>query len=114
WIQFTLSRTATLSQIVLKFTQTPRDDSYPLAIQINGTNVYTGTPPTTLGYVTLDLPPVTGSIVRVSRTPSGGFPMMEIEFYERPSVTPPRIANFTLHGSQLSLDGTGGMANRPY
>jgi hypothetical protein len=82
WIQFTLERTATLSQIVLKFTQTPRDDVHPLTIEINGTEVYNGTPATTLGYVTLKLPPVSGDTVRVSRASSGSFPIMEIEFYE--------------------------------
>jgi hypothetical protein len=114
WIQFTLSRTSILSQIVLKFTQTPRDDLYPLSIQINGTNVYSGTPPATLGYVTLTPPPVLGNIVRVSRTNSGSFPLMEIEFYERPAVTPPIIQTVRLIQNSLALGGTSGAANRTY
>jgi beta-galactosidase len=115
WIQFVLAKTTTLSQIVLKFTQTPRDDSYPLSIQINGTNVYTGTPPTTLGYVTLDLPPVSGNTVRVSRTSAGSFPLMEIEFYEKVPLTPPLIRNnVALIDHQLMCDGTGGNAERAY
>jgi beta-galactosidase len=86
WIQFTLARTTTLSQVVFKFTQTPRDDVYPLAIDINGTQVYSNTPPTTLGYVTLNLPPFAGNAVRIRRSTAGSFPITEIEFYEAVST----------------------------
>jgi beta-galactosidase len=114
WIQFTLARTSVLSQIVWKYTQTPRDDLYPLAIQINGTNVYAGTPPATLGYVTLNLPPVSGNTVRLSRTNSGSFPLMEIEFYEPPAVGRPVIETAALETRGLVLGGSGGTAQRVY
>jgi autotransporter-associated beta strand protein len=83
WIQYTLVRTALVSQVVVKFTTTPRGDTYPLSVQVNGTTVYNDSVPTSYGYVTMDLtPPTLGNTVRISRTTSGSFPIAEVEFYE--------------------------------
>ena len=83
WIQFTLGRTALVSQVVVKFLSPPRNGIYPISIQVNGATVYSDTTPATSGYMTMDLsPPTLGNTVRISRTTSGSFPILEAEIYE--------------------------------
>lgn len=64
WIEFTLARPATLSAITAKLPGW-RSRTYPLSVSIDGKEVYRGTTPTSLGYVTLPLRPVEGRVVRV-------------------------------------------------
>jgi len=88
WIQYTLARTALVGQVVIKFSTGPRNGTYPLSVQVNGTTVYNDTVPTSYGYVTLDLtPPTLGNTVRISRTTSGSFPLAEVEIYEPATAT---------------------------
>lgn len=64
WIEFTLERPAELTQITAKFANWHRR-SYPLSVSIDGREVWRGTTPKTLGYVTLDLAPAPGRVVRL-------------------------------------------------
>ena len=64
WIEFTLARQADLSEITAKLSGW-RSRSYPLSISIDGREVFRGTTPTSLGYVTLKLLPSKGRVVRV-------------------------------------------------
>jgi beta-galactosidase len=63
-ITFELSRAARLSEITMK-TSGFRARSYPIRVTVDGTEVYRGATPRSLGYVTLALKPVTGQIVRI-------------------------------------------------
>ncbi len=63
-IVFELSRAATLSEIVLK-TAGFRARSYPIRITLDGTEVFRGVTPRSLGYATLALKPATGRTVRL-------------------------------------------------
>lgn len=64
WIEFTLSRQARLTDITAKLPSW-RSRTYPLSISIDGTEVFRGTTPTSLGYITLPLTPVEGRVVRL-------------------------------------------------
>ncbi|MFT3829103.1 MAG: DUF4982 domain-containing protein [Opitutaceae bacterium] len=63
-VVFELSRPAALSEIVLK-TAGFRARSYPIRITVDGTEVFRGVTPRSLGYATLPLKPATGRIVRL-------------------------------------------------
>jgi beta-galactosidase len=109
-ITYTLARPAVLTEIALKLTGW-RERSYPLRIAVDGVEVYAGTTPKNLGYVTLPLTPHRGSTVRIAlsgaaddagaikltevanqaNTDTGGkalsknaLSIVEAEFYERP------------------------------
>ena len=116
WIQFALARTALVSQVVLKFTQTPRDDVYPLAVEVNGVTLYAGTPPTTMGYVTLDLTPTLGNTVRIRGTSAASFPLMEVEIYEAvvdgtPPAAPGGLSATPTSSTQIDLAWTDNATN---
>lgn len=64
-ITYTLARPARLTEIALKLTGW-RERSYPLRVWVDGEEVYAGTTPKNLGYVTLPLKPRTGSTVRIA------------------------------------------------
>jgi len=64
-ITYTLARPARLTEIALKLTGW-RERSYPLRIWVDGEEVYAGTTPKNLGYVTLPLTPRSGSTVRIA------------------------------------------------
>lgn len=70
WIEFTLERSATLTEITAKLPGW-RTRTYPLSVSIDGTEVFRGTTPTSLGYVTLPLQPVEGRVVRVQLVGKG-------------------------------------------
>ncbi|MCB1130491.1 MAG: DUF4982 domain-containing protein [Verrucomicrobiae bacterium] len=70
WIEFTLERRATLSDVSLKLPGW-RSRTYPLSISIDGREVYRDTTPTSLGYVTLPVAPVEGRVVRVQLVGKG-------------------------------------------
>jgi beta-galactosidase len=116
WIQYALARTALVSQVVLKFTQTPRDDSYPLSVAVNGTTLYTGTPPTSLGYLTLNLTPTVGNSLRISGTSAASFPLMEVEIYEAvidgtPPAAPNGLSATPVGSTQINLAWTDNATN---
>jgi beta-galactosidase len=70
WIQYTLERSADVSEITLKMGDF-RNRSYPIQITVDGKPAYKGDTPRTLGYVNLSFKPVTGKTVRISVTGSG-------------------------------------------
>jgi hypothetical protein len=64
WIEYELSREATLDEVVMK----PRDwrrRSYPIRITVDDQVVYQGVTPRSLGYVTLPLEPATGRKLKI-------------------------------------------------
>jgi len=65
WIQFELERPATLSEAVIKFGGWRRK-AYPIRVTVDGTEVYSGTTPTSLGYVTIPFKPIMGKSVRIA------------------------------------------------
>lgn len=64
-ITYRLARPALLREIVVKLTGW-RERSYPLRVFVDGAEVYRGTTPKNLGYVTLPLVPRHGSEVRIA------------------------------------------------
>ncbi|MFG6442983.1 glycoside hydrolase family 2 protein [Roseateles sp. LKC17W] len=66
-IQFTLGHPATLSEITLKLGGW-RERQYPLAIRVDGTEVWRGLTPRSLGYVTLPLKAQHGQTVSIELT----------------------------------------------
>lgn len=64
WIEFTLEREATLSDVCIKLPGW-RTRTYPLSVSVDDREVFRGVTPTSLGYVTLPLAPVEGRVVRV-------------------------------------------------
>jgi beta-galactosidase len=64
WISFELARPAKLSEVTMKLSGW-RQRSYPIRITADGQEVYRGSTPRSLGYVTLLLKPVTGKMIRV-------------------------------------------------
>jgi beta-galactosidase len=70
WIEFTLTRPARLTEITAKLPRW-RSRTYPLSVSIDGKEVFRGTTPTSLGYVTLPLKPALGRVVRVQLVGKG-------------------------------------------
>lgn len=64
WIEYDLAAKTTVSQVVMKLVGW-RTQSYPLRILVDGKEVWTGTTPRTLGYVTIKFPAVEGKTVRI-------------------------------------------------
>ena len=64
WIEYTLERKATVSQVVLKLNQF-RTKSFPIRITLDGTEIYQGYTPTSLGYITLLCKKTTGTTLRI-------------------------------------------------
>ena len=64
WIEFTLARRATLSELTLCVPNW-RSRTYPILVTVDGREVFRGNTRTSLGYVTLPLRPVEGGVVRV-------------------------------------------------
>ena len=64
WIEYTLERPATVSEITLKLNNF-RSRVYPLIVTIDGKEAFNGSTQTTLGYYTIKCKPKTGSKVRV-------------------------------------------------
>jgi hypothetical protein len=64
WIEYTLERPATLSEITLKLNNF-RSRVYPLMITVDGKEVFNGSTQTSLGYYTINCKPQTGSKVRI-------------------------------------------------
>lgn len=64
WIRYELAKPETVDQIVLKLVGW-RTQTYPLKISVDDKVVYTGTTSRSLGYVTIDFPPVTGRSIKI-------------------------------------------------
>ncbi|MGC4072954.1 MAG: DUF4982 domain-containing protein [Nibricoccus sp.] len=64
WIEYRLDRAATLHETTIKLSGF-RERSYPIRISVDGQEVYRGTTPRSLGYVTLPMKAVSGRTVRV-------------------------------------------------
>jgi beta-galactosidase len=109
-VRYRLARPEVLSELVLKLAGW-RERSYPLRVRVDGEEVYAGTTPKSLGYVSLPLRPRLGSEVELQldgeadergaitlsevaqpgntdtgarRTPKGVLSIVEIEFYRLP------------------------------
>jgi len=65
WITYELTRPATLSEVTMKLGGW-RQRSYPIRITVDGQEVYRGSTPRSLGYITLPLKPVKGKSVKVA------------------------------------------------
>ncbi|MGQ7944978.1 sugar-binding domain-containing protein [Flavobacterium sp. WC2509] len=63
-IEYELERDATINQIVLKLSGW-RSKKYPVRVFVDNKEVFNGTTPTSLGYVTLDCKPTKGKKVRI-------------------------------------------------
>jgi beta-galactosidase len=116
WIQYTLVRTALVSQVVIKFQTPPRNGIYPISIQVGNTMLYNATTPATTGYLTIDVTPTLGNTVRISRTTAGSFPIMEVEFYEAvvigtPPATPTGLTATPVSSTQINLAWTDNATN---
>ncbi|OAM90445.1 DUF4982 domain-containing protein [Termitidicoccus mucosus] len=66
WIEYTLERSAKLSEITLKLTGW-KDRIYPLRVTLDGEEIFRGVTSRSLGYVTLPMQPVpaVGRVVRI-------------------------------------------------
>ena len=116
WIQYTLVRTALVSQVVIKFLTPPRNGIYPIMLQVGGTTLYNATTPATSGYLTIDVAPTLGNTVRLSRTTSGSFPLMEVEIYEAvatgtPPAAPTGLTAAPVNSTQINLAWTDNATN---
>ncbi len=67
WIKFDFKQTATVKELTLKLGAW-RTRSYPIRISIDEKVVFSGSTPTSLGYVTLMLPPTTGWSLKIELT----------------------------------------------
>ncbi|HEY1021061.1 MAG TPA: DUF4982 domain-containing protein, partial [Flavisolibacter sp.] len=64
WIEYTLDREATVSEITLKLNNF-RSRIYPLRITVDGKEAFNGSTETTLGYYTISCTPQRGTNVRI-------------------------------------------------
>lgn len=67
WIRYELAKPERIDQVVLKLVGW-RTQMYPLKISIDGKAVFTGTTQRSLGYVTINLPTVTGKSIKIELT----------------------------------------------
>ena len=67
WITYALKRDAVVSEVVMKLTGW-RSRSYPLAVSVDGKEVWGGNTPRSLGYVTLRIPPTKGKTITIRLT----------------------------------------------
>ncbi|MDO7851698.1 DUF4982 domain-containing protein [Hymenobacter convexus] len=115
WIEYTLARPASISQVAMKLTGW-RTSTYPIRILVDGQEVFGGKTERSLGYFTAVFPPRTGQKVRIELTgqtqakdafniteletpkvataatdqagPPGTLGLVEVEVYEKPAGTP--------------------------
>jgi beta-galactosidase len=69
WIEYQLERPAKVSEITLKMGGW-RNKSYPIRIKIDGTEVWSGDTPQSLGYITIPFEPTTGKTLSIELTGS--------------------------------------------
>jgi len=100
-ITYRLARPALLRELVLKLTGW-RERSYPLRVFVDGAEVYRGTTPKNLGYVTLPLAPRHGSEVRIAldgqADDAGAIRMLEVANQANANTGARQVAR-----SQLSI-----------
>jgi hypothetical protein len=81
WIEYTLEREATVSEITLKLNNF-RSRVYPLVITVDGKEAFNGVTQTTLGYYTIQCKPQHGKKVRIqlasATTTNGGNTGVEV------------------------------------
>jgi hypothetical protein len=99
WIEYQFARAATPNEITMKL-RGWRERSYPLRITVEGREVFTGTTPRSLGYVTIPLKPVTGRTLKlelVGTTRSvDGFNITELENSQDDTTGDTRARNGSL------------------
>jgi beta-galactosidase len=99
WISYELSRPATLSEVTMKLTGW-RQRSYPIRITVEDQEVYRGSTPRSLGYVTLPLKRVTGKSVKISLINAAsareGFNITELENQQNAATGDERAGSGTL------------------
>ncbi|MBC8053426.1 MAG: glycoside hydrolase family 2 protein [Sphingobacteriaceae bacterium] len=64
WIKYNLAEEATVTEVALKLNGF-RTTSYPVKILVDGQEVYNGSTPRSLGYVTLPVKPAKGKIITI-------------------------------------------------
>jgi hypothetical protein len=67
WIQYDFERPASINEVTLKLGGW-RERRYPIRITVDGQEVFSGTTPTSLGYVTLPLRRTTGKSLKIELT----------------------------------------------
>jgi beta-galactosidase len=81
WIEYQFAREATPSEVTMKL-RGWRERSYPLRITVEGHEVYRGSTPRSLGYVTLSLKPTSGRTLKIelvaAATSRDGFNITEL------------------------------------
>lgn len=81
WVEFQLETSATVSEVTLKMGGW-RNKAYLLNVTVDGRKAYAGTTPKSLGYVTLNLKPTQGKVVRIQLVgkidEKDGFGMVEV------------------------------------
>ncbi len=87
WIEYQLARPARIAEVTLKLTGW-RDRTYPIAIAVDGREVFRGTTPRSFGYVTLPLAATSGGRVRISlaSTGDGASPVQATEVENQKNV----------------------------
>ena len=99
WVSYDFARTATPAEITLKLLGW-RQRSYPLLITVDGHEVYRGTTPRSLGYVTLPLRPTSGHSLKIELTDGArsrdGFNITELENQQNAATGAERSGSGTL------------------
>jgi len=99
WISYELSRPATLTEVTMKLSGW-RQRSYPIRITVDDQEVYRGSTPRSLGYVTLPLKPVIGRNVKISLASAAsareGFNITELENQQNAATGDERAGSGTL------------------
>lgn len=67
WIEYQLAETSTIAEAALKLIGW-RERSYPIVITVDGKEVFRGSTPKSLGYVTLPLTAARGRVLRIQMT----------------------------------------------
>lgn len=99
WIEYQFDREVHLNEATFKFTGW-RQRTYPIRITVGGTEVFRGSTPKSLGYVTLPLTPAVGRTVRVELLDASAnkdaFAISEVSQKENASTGADRVGNKTL------------------
>ena len=99
WVAYEFARRATVTEATLKLSNW-RQRSYPLRITVEGHEVYRGTTPRSLGYVTLALRPVAGKNLKIellsATAARDGFNITELENQQNAATSDERRGTGTL------------------
>ena len=98
WIQYNFDQPATPTSVVMKLLGW-RSRSYPLRITVDGVEVFAGSTPVSLGYVTLPLKPAKGKSLKIEMTGpaqgQGGINITELANTRDPAATGAGLAGAT-------------------